>query len=45
MDTERLIEKYFLNQLTKEEKNQFDSLMQSDVAFKEQVEFESKVSQ
>lgn len=43
MDTERLIAKYFLNQLTKEEKIQFDSLMQSDAAFKGQVEFESKV--
>lgn len=43
METERLIAKYFQNQLSAEEKVQFDKLMSSNKEFKEQVMFEEKV--
>lgn len=43
MDSERLIAKYFLNQLSAEEKVMFDNLIQTNSEFKEQVEFEEKV--
>lgn len=43
MESERLIAKYFQNQLSAEEKIQFEQLMNSNSEFKEQVLFEEKV--
>ncbi len=43
MDSDRLIAKYFLNQLSAEEQKEFDTLMSSNPEFKEQVAFEAKV--
>lgn len=43
MDSDRLIAKYFLNQLSAEDQKEFDTLMSSNPEFKERVEFEAKV--
>ncbi len=43
MESEVLITKYFLNQLSPEEQNRFDALMSTDPDFKEQVIFEQKL--